>query len=75
MNRDYEIFEKFPDTTLRSLARVHGTRHVPQILEDRGKQTTNECFARNIRTGEIIARVNDKASRRAKLVEQSHPGE
>jgi hypothetical protein len=71
MNRDYEIFERFPDSTLRSLARVHGTRNVPQILEERGKQTTNECFAKNIRTGEIIARVNDKPAQRAKLVERS----
>jgi hypothetical protein len=31
----------------------------------RGKQTTNECFAMNIRTTEIIARVNDKGTRRA----------
>jgi hypothetical protein len=68
MDRDYDIFEKFPDTSLRCLTRVHGTRHVPKILEERGKQTTNECFAMNVRTREIIARVNDRAGRRAQLV-------
>ena len=70
MDRDYDIFERFPDSSLRCLTRVHGTRHVPKILEERGKQTTNECFAINIRTREIIARVNDndKAARRAQFV-------
>jgi hypothetical protein len=74
MESDYDIFEKFPDTSLRFLIRVQGTRHVPKVLEDRGKQTANECFAMNIRTREVIARVNDAndkaAARRAKLKEQ-----
>jgi hypothetical protein len=65
MNRDYDIFERFPDASLRCLIRVHGTQHVPKVLEERGKQTTNECFAMNIRTQEIIGRVNDKVARRA----------
>jgi hypothetical protein len=65
MNRDYDIFERFPDASLRFLIRVHGTQHVPKVLEERGKQTTNECFAMNIRTQEIIGRVNDKVARRA----------
>ena len=68
MDRDYDIFERFPDTSLRCLTRVHGTRHVAKILEERGMQTTNECFAINVRTREIIARVNNKAERRAQLV-------
>jgi hypothetical protein len=69
MEQDYDIFERFPDASVRCLIRVHGTGHVPKILEGRGKQTTNECFAMNIRTREIIARVNDKAARRAQLKE------
>ena len=70
MESDYDIFEKFPDTSVRFLTRVQGTRHVPKVLEERGKQTTNECYAMNIRTREVIARVNDKASRLAKLKQQ-----
>ena len=57
MDRDYDIVEKLPDASLRVLIRVHGTRHVPSILAARGKETRNECFARNVRTGEILARV------------------
>jgi hypothetical protein len=69
MEQDYGIFERFPDASVRCLIRVHGIGHVPKILEGRGKQTTNECFAMNIRTREIIARVNDKVARRAQLIE------
>ena len=68
MEQDYDIFERFPDASLRSLIRVHGTGHVPMMLKERGKHTTNECFAMNIRTREIIARVNDKVARRAQLI-------
>jgi len=58
LDRDYDIFEKLPDASVCFLIRVHGTRDVPGILEARSKKTTNECFAKNIRTGEIIGRVN-----------------
>jgi hypothetical protein len=68
MERDYDIFERLPDASVRCLIRVHGTRHVPKILEERGRQTANECFAMNIRSREIIARVNDKVARRAQLI-------
>jgi hypothetical protein len=68
MDRDYDIFERLPDASVRCLVRVHGTRHVPHVLEERGKQTPNECFAMNIRTREIIARVNDKVAQRAQLL-------
>ena len=70
MEQDYDIFERFPDASVRSLIRVHGTGHVPKILEERGKHTTNECFAMNIRTREIFARVNDKVARHAKFIER-----
>jgi hypothetical protein len=73
MERDYDIFERLPDASVRCLIRVHGTLHVPKVLEELGKQTTNECFARNIRTWEIVARVNDKVARRAKLIEHGIP--
>jgi hypothetical protein len=65
MNREYDIFERLPDASVRRLIRVHGTRHVPAVLEKRGKQTENECFAMNIRTREIVARVNDQVARSA----------
>lgn len=75
MERDYDILERLPDTSVRYLIRVHGTLHVPNVLEELGKQTANECFAKNIRTNEIIARVNEKAARSAKLIKHlNSPG-
>jgi hypothetical protein len=70
MERDYDIFERLPDASVRCLTRVHGTLHVPQVLAARGEQTTNECFAMNIRTREIIARVNDEKTCRAELIKR-----
>lgn len=70
MNRDYDIFERFPDASVRCLTRVHGTLHVPKVLEERGRQTTNECYAMNVRSKEIIARVNHKPAQRAQLIKQ-----
>jgi hypothetical protein len=70
MERDYEIFERLPDASVRCLVRVHGTLHVRTVLEARGKQTTNECFAMNIRTREVIARVNEKMASRAHLLKR-----
>ena len=70
MDREYDIFERLSDTSVRCLTRVQGTLHVSKVLEARGKQTTNECFAMNIRTREIIARVNDNAAQRAKLIKR-----
>jgi hypothetical protein len=75
MERDYDIFERLPDASVRCLVRVHGTQHVPKVLEERGKETTNECFAMNIRTREIVARVNGKGARRAQLIQRlTHSG-
>jgi hypothetical protein len=68
MEQDYDIFERFPDASVRCLIRVHGTGHEPKVLEALGKQTANECFAMNTRTREVIARVNDKVARRAQFI-------
>jgi hypothetical protein len=65
MNREYDIFERLPDASVRCLVRVLGTQHIPAVLAARGAQTKNECFAMNIRTREIIARVNNKVARSA----------
>jgi hypothetical protein len=70
MNKDYDIFEKLPDASVRCLTRVHGTLHVPKVLEQWGKQTTNECYAMNVRSREIIARVNEKPTQRTQLIRE-----
>src|ERR1700756_202850 len=77
MERDYDIFERLPDASVRCLVRVHGTLHVPKVLEERGKQTTNECFAMNIKT-QSMTRPADKtliAARRAPTSPRAYLGE
>ena len=67
VDRDYDIFEILPGESLLWRMCVHGTQNVAKALEELGKQTPNECFAINIGTKEVIARVNDKRSRGAHL--------
>ncbi len=59
MDHDYDVFEVFPDHSLRWHVCIHGTQLALTTLEELGKQTVNECFASNISTQEIIGRVNE----------------
>ena len=59
MDKDYDVFEVFPDHSLRWRVCVHGTQFALATLEEIAKQTVNECFASNISTQEIIGRVNE----------------
>jgi hypothetical protein len=60
MDRIYDIFELFPNKSVLWRTSVHGTQNVAGVLAEIGKRTPNECFAMNIDTREIIARVNVK---------------
>jgi|GEM_PF-3223160 len=60
MDRTYDIFEVLPDKSLLWKACVLGAQNVADVMADIGKRTANECFAMNINTKEIIARVNVK---------------
>jgi hypothetical protein len=59
VEHDYDVFEVFPDHTLRWRECVHGTRSALAKLEALAKLTVNECFAADIRTQEIVGRVNE----------------
>jgi hypothetical protein len=58
VERDYDLFEVFPDHTVRWRVCVHGTRSALAKLHALAKQTDNECFAADISTQEVIGRVN-----------------
>jgi hypothetical protein len=60
MDRTYDIFELLPDESLLWKACVFRAQDVAGLLADIGRKTPNECFAINIDTKEIIARVNVK---------------
>ena len=59
MEHDYDVFEVFPDRTIRWRVCVNGTRPALAKLEALARQTDNECFATDISTQEIIGRVNE----------------
>jgi hypothetical protein len=58
MDRDYDIFEKLPDESVVWRTSVHGTQNLACELERVGEKTTNECFAINIDTKEVLGRIN-----------------
>ena len=58
MEHDYDLFEVFPDHTVRWCGCIHGTRAALAKLQLLAQQTDNECFATDFSTQEIIGRVN-----------------
>jgi hypothetical protein len=61
MDEDYDIFEICSDRSVTWRVRVHGTQLALAVLQAIGKQTASECFASNIGTREVIARINGVA--------------
>jgi hypothetical protein len=59
MDSQYDLFERFPDHTLRWRSCVRGTERALEALLEMGQQTVNECFASDLDTNEILARVNE----------------
>lgn len=58
MERDYDLFEEFPDGLPLWRGRVSGLREARLGLFELSKITKNECFAIHLATEEIVARVN-----------------
>lgn len=58
MDREYDIFEKFPDGSVMWCAFVRGSENATSGLRDLGAVSTNEHFAIHTPSKEIVARVN-----------------
>jgi hypothetical protein len=58
VEHDYDLFEVFPDHTVRWRICIQGARLALAKLQALGQETDNECFATDISTQEIIGRVN-----------------
>jgi hypothetical protein len=65
MDRYYDIFEILPDDSLRWRMCIAGAANVASALKGLGGLTQNECFAVNINTNEVLARVNEKKAKSA----------
>lgn len=64
MEREYDLFERFPDDSLLWCRHVSGLRNASLALTKLAKTTTNECLAINLSTNEIVARLNVGVGRR-----------
>jgi hypothetical protein len=58
MDRDYDLFEKFPDGSTRWRAFVPGLENAVVKLEALAKLSPNEHLAIHRTTHEIVRRVN-----------------
>jgi hypothetical protein len=59
MDCEYDLYELLPDRSLKWRSCVRGTRRAVEALQEMAEQTDNECFATELGTDEIIARVNE----------------
>jgi len=63
MQRDYDLFEQFPDGSPMWRGRAAGIPEVRRQLSELSQKTRNECFAMHLATKEVVARVNVGRSR------------
>ena len=59
MDCEYDLYELFPDRSIKWRSCVRGTQRAVEALQEMAEQTDNECFATELGTDEIIARVNE----------------
>jgi len=62
VNTGYDLFEIFPDGSVMWRVSIHGTELALATLAAIGKQTINECFAKNLNTQQIIGQVNEASA-------------
>lgn len=65
MDREYDLFEQFPDGSTRWHANATGLENARAKLEEIARDTSNECFAIHLPTKEIVARLNVRADAHA----------
>ena len=59
MNGEYDLYEIFSDHSIQWRSCVRGTQCALEALQEMAQQTDNECFATDLGTDEVIARVNE----------------
>jgi hypothetical protein len=58
MERDYDLFERFPDGSPMWRGRAKGLLEVRRTLSELSATTSNECLVMHLPTKDIVARVN-----------------
>jgi hypothetical protein len=57
MRHDYDIFERLPDGSTILLARVLGRYEAERRIVERAEHTTNQLFAMDVVTGEVLPKI------------------
>lgn len=65
MTLAYEIFERFSDGSTLWRASVPTVRDARHTLKELSSKTKNECYAINLQTGKLTARMKEVAARAA----------
>lgn len=65
MYRAYDIFEVMPDGSTVKRAAVSGLEFAKLSLEELSKRTTNECFAADRYTHQVVAQMNVPLAKRS----------
>jgi|SRR5438270_4710976 len=63
MEREYDIFEEFPDGELMWHGNTVGLSSARRRIQELAGTTRNECFIVYLPTKEVVARVNVHSSR------------
>lgn len=58
MYREYKIFEVLPNGSPRKVRLVSGLEFAKVVLEALAKHTTNECFAADTKTHQVVMQLN-----------------
>jgi hypothetical protein len=65
MEREYDLFEQFPDGEPMWRGHAVGLPSARQELQALARTTRNECFIMHLPTKEVVARLNVRSSRGA----------
>jgi len=63
--RAYDIFEVMPDGSTMKRAGIYGLEFAKLSLEELTKRTTNECFAADAKTHQVVMQTNIPSAERA----------
>jgi hypothetical protein len=64
MVREYEIFEVLPNGSTRRISAVSGLEFAHRGLKELAKHTSNECFAADAKTRQVVAQMNVPQTKR-----------
>jgi hypothetical protein len=67
MNREYDLFERMSDGSLMWRGFAKGLENARLRLQRIATETANECFAIDVSTGDIAARLNASGRREGGL--------